>query len=91
MPNTIKKPQLVYWYKGRVFITYKRKYNRWNNKYFNDQPWHQWEEWNVVIGHEPGAGLFHIEDLYYDGMTYKSITLFGLTLGLHYAYDSEPT
>lgn len=85
----IEIPKLFEWHKGRLFITYRWRYDEWNNPYFDNKPWHCWSWWQIVIGHEPDSGWFHKEDLYYDGMTYKSITLFGLTIGHHYCYDSK--
>ena len=86
--NMLEKPKLFYFYKGRLFITYRSKYTQWYNEHFK-KPWHCWDEWAICIGHEPDAGMFNKEDLYYDGHTYKSITLFGISLGKMYSYQSE--
>ena len=85
----IEKPKLLEWHYGRLFFAYRRKYSEYINEYCGDDLWHMWECWSVCFGHEPGSGLFNIENLRYDGHTYKSITLFGLTFGLHYSYDCE--
>ncbi len=72
---------------SRLFIEYKIKREDFNNTHFNNEPWHIKEYWSIYIGFH--KKLWEYEDLYYDGHTAKSITIFGLTIGKTYSYESK--
>ncbi len=78
----IEKPKLIFVYCNKLYFTYKRKYVQATS--YNGTPMHGWDESAVYIGFE--NKMFGFDDLYYDGHTIKSITLFGITIGKYFSY-----
>lgn len=83
----MNKPKRFYLHYGKLYITYRTRYQKWINQHIDNKPWHMMEEWAVIIG--KGENWFDTEDWYYDGHTFKSITLFHIVFGLMYTYQSE--
>ena len=81
------KPKLAYIYCGKLYITYRTRYEQWINTRIENKPWHMMEEWAFVIG--KGETWFGKEDWYYDGHTFKGFTFCHVVLALVYTYQSE--
>jgi len=86
-----EKPQRFYRHHLKLYWTYWTRYTWWNNKHFNNDEWHMWEEWCVFIGiKQPEWKWFGYDDFYYDGHTAQIIYFAGLVFGKGYGYDSRP-
>ncbi len=84
----MQKPKRFYVYYNKLYFTYKMKYDIWLNKYFENKPWHIWEEWAIGFGISDDK-WFGIEDSYYDGHTCKGIVFMKLIFFKMYTYQSE--
>jgi hypothetical protein len=71
-----------------LYFDYARRDADFKNAYFNDEDCHVKSEWFVFVRLD--RRLWGTENLYYDGHTVKSFTLFGITFGKGYTYDSRP-
>jgi hypothetical protein len=78
----------IYTHMRGLFFDYRRAFHYFKNEHFNNEHWYMEEIWSVSIRFEPH--FWHIENIYYDGMTADSITLLGVTIGKSYGYDSRP-
>jgi len=85
--TTIPDPQLIYFYRGSLFITYKWNRDKWNNKYFENKPWECVNEWFLKFGFD--KKIWEKDEFYYDGHTLKWITILGFTMGIGYSYESK--
>lgn len=84
----LKRSSRVFLYYNQLFFTYRIKYDRWLNKYMDNQLWHILEEW--YVGVEFKKKWFEIDRFYYDGHTRDAITICGLSFFRAYSYESEP-
>ena len=83
----IEKPKRFYIYNNILHFNYWLEYTRWNNPFFNNALWECWEEYSIFIGFD--KKLIGYENLYYDGMSHRSLTLFFITFGLNFSYTSK--
>lgn len=81
-----KEPR-VYTHCRGLFWDYRRDETTWNNKYFDDEPWHIKEYWNVFI--RLNGKFWEYYDSYYDGHTVRAWTLLGVCVGYGYSYESK--
>lgn len=77
-----------YVYRRALFFDWRRKKTTFINKHVDNKKWHLREEWHVRLGldHKP----FGRDRIWYDGITYQSVTLLFIEFGHGYGYDSRP-
>lgn len=85
----LEQPKRIYIYNKRVFLTYRKKYERWTNERMGGKPWHCWNEWFVGFGVDFSASWFGFEDFYYDAHTYKSFSFCKLVVFKGFSWQSE--
>lgn len=84
------KPERLYIYNGRVFLTYWMEYTTYANEHFGGEQWHCWEEKSVFFGFRvKGSPWFGVEDMYYDGHTMYIVNFAGLSFGKLFSYDAR--
>ena len=90
-PTELIAEDRLYWYLGRVFLTVRNRYEKYQNQYFENQWWHCLEQWFVFIGFAPRIhGWFSAENWQYDGHTLRSASFLGIAFGFGYTYDAKP-
>jgi hypothetical protein len=77
-----------YIYRNGLFFDYRRLEHRFINDHMDHKEWYLREEWWIRLGVE--RKMFGRTNMYYDGHTHKSFTLFGIEFGYGYGYDSRP-
>jgi hypothetical protein len=82
----LTKPQRIYLYNYRVYLTYKAKYSEYHNAYDN-KDWHGWEESAIFIGFH--NRMCEFMRTYYGGHTSISLTILGITVGKINAHKYE--
>lgn len=83
----MKKEPRIYTHMRGLFWNYRRNEEDFNNKYFDNAPWHIKEYWDVFI--RVSGKLWDSYDMYYDGHTVRSWTILGVEFGYGYSYDSR--
>lgn len=82
------KHKRFYKHYSALFFDYLVKDTKFINKYDDNNEWKIVEFWSVLIGFNKKK-CFDYEDIYYDGHTSQRLTLFWVSFGKVYSYDSR--
>lgn len=80
-------PKRLYFYFNKLYFNYRIEYHQWSNTNDDDRQWHGYDEWSIGCG--LGEKWFGREDWYYDGHTFKGITIFKIVFFRMYTYQAE--
>lgn len=87
-PVKLDKPKRLYTYNRGVYFTYKTSYSAWDNEHFEGEPWECVSEWFAFVGVGRSEKLFDVCCDEYDAHTVNSVTIFGLTFGHGFMWNS---
>lgn len=85
----MERPKRLYFYGGKIYFTYHIQYDEWvkYDKDDNKIQWHGYDE--SAIGFGLSDKWFGIDNDWYDGHTFKGITLFHIIFFSLFSYQSE--
>lgn len=82
----MKKPPVIQYHRKSLFLNYNVFYDRW----YAERVKHDYHAYVCDFfrfGFEPK--LFYLDNIYYDGNTYKGLVFLGIAIGYGHAIDIE--
>lgn len=84
----LERPERLYLYQRKLFLTYFIKYSKYYNEYFNAD-WHSIEERYIAVGFNEWH-WFHIEHAEYESIEVHCITILGISFVKGIGFQAEP-
>lgn len=78
----------IFTYRGGLFFDFWRDVTEYENPFFDNELWRCEETKSFRIGFE--RKWFGRDSWYYDGNTFKNVTILGIDFCISYTYDARP-
>jgi hypothetical protein len=85
----LERPERLYLYKHKLFLTYYIKYSKYYNEYFKAD-WHSFEERYIAVGFNFEWHWFNFQFMEYESLEVYCITILGMVFVKGIGFQAEP-